>query len=321
MTDCPSLLLTQIRWESQDVLSFELRRSDGGELPGYAAGAHIDVEVPGGLRRSYSLLDLPAARRGPRYRFAVKREPRSRGASAWFHERARVGMTLRVVDLRNDFPLADSVEHALFVAGGIGVTPMLPMLAERTRLGRSWELHYTVATQACAAFVRPLRALEAHSEGRGHLHLHASRELDARLDVPGLLAALPQRVHAYCCGPAGLIDAFLAAAAERPPHTVHIERFASAQDAAAGGFELQLARSGRRIAVAAGSSMLDALLDAGVPMNFSCTQGVCGTCRVGLLAGIPDHRDSCLTQAERDANHVVIACCSGARSPSLTLDL
>ena len=321
MTDGLTLVLTQIRLEAPDVLSFELCDARRRELPAYGPGAHLDLDLPGGLRRSYSLLDDVGDAACSHYTIAVKREPSSRGASAWLHDVARVGAILHASTPRNDFDLIDSPESALFVAGGIGITPMLPMLAARTRQGRPWVLHYTFQTSESAAFVERLQALEASSVGAGELHLHASRERGTRLDLHRLLRALAPGAHAYCCGPTGLIDAFVRAASARGPETVHVERFQSAQAAADGGFEVELARSGRCIAVPTGSSMLDVLLDAGISMNFSCTQGVCGTCRVGVLAGRPDHRDSCLTQAEREANDVVIACCSGALSPRLVLDL
>lgn len=321
MSDSLTLVLTQIRLEAPDVLSFELRDARRQELPAYGPGAHLDLDLPGGLRRSYSLLDDACNLPCSHYAIAVKRESSSRGASAWLHDVARVGASLRASPPRNDFGLVDSAEHALFVAGGIGITPILPMLEARTRLGRSWALHYTFRTREDAAFVERLQDLEASSGGVGELRLHASRECGTRLDLSGLLQDLAPRAHAYCCGPAGLIDAFVQASSGRAAETVHVERFQSAQVAADGGFEVELARSGRRISVPAGSSILDVLLDAGIPMNFSCTQGVCGTCRVGVLAGRPDHRDSCLTQTERDANDVVIACCSGALSSRLVLDL
>ena len=321
MTDCLLLCVTEIRREAPEVLRFELRDRLGRELPAYEPGAHLDIDLPNGLRRSYSLLGDARGQRCGVYSIAVQRESASRGASAWFHDAARVGATLRAGLPCNGFDLADSPEHALFVAGGIGITPLLSMLAARTRLGRPWELHYSYATRRQAAFVDRLRDLQARSGGLGRVALHASRERKARLDVGALLKGLAPRAHVYCCGPASLIDAFVAAAAGRAADTVHVERFQAEHGAAAGGFEVELARSGRRIAVAPGSSRLDALLDAGLGLSFSCTQGVCGTCRIGVLAGIPDHRDSCLTQDERDANDVVIACCSGARSASLVLDL
>ncbi len=321
MTDSLLLRVTRIRREAPEVLSFELCDRLGRELPAYEPGAHLDIDLPNGLRRSYSLLDDSRGQRCGVYSIAVRREASSRGASAWFHDAARVGATLRAGLPRSGFELADSSGHALLVAGGIGITPMLSMLAARTRLARSWELHYSYPTRRQAAFVGRLRELQACSGGLGRLALHASRERHSRLDVGALLKDLAPQAHAYCCGPAGLIDGFVAAAAGRAADTVHVERFQAEPSAAAGGFEVELARSGRRIPVAPGSSLLDALLDAGVGLNFSCTQGVCGTCRIGVLAGIPDHRDSCLTQDERDANDVVIACCSGARSASLVLDL
>jgi len=312
------VFIRAIRHECEGVASFELESPDHAPLPGYAPGAHVDVHLPSGVVRSYSLLE-PACERGT-YRIAVKREPASRGGSLWLHETARVGQALRISAPANDFTLAQDAPASVFVAGGIGITPLLAMIGHLDALGRRWELHYAAASRAGMPFREALEGLAAH--GHGTLRLHFSEDGAGRMDIAGLVAAAPADAHFYCCGPSGMIDAFLAATRERRPEQVHYERFAASQAAAtAGGFTLQLARDGRVLAVAQGRSVLDVLLDAGLDVPYSCTQGVCGSCRVPVLEGIPDHRDDYLTDAEKAANDCMLVCCSGARTARLALDL
>ncbi len=313
-----TLILRQIRLEADGTASFDLHARDGGELPPFTAGAHIDVQVPNGPRRSYSLVGSPTRRE--RYRIAIKHAPDSRGGSRWFHEVARVGMALEVHGPRNQFELVESAPFTVLVAGGIGITPLLPMAERLNALGRPWALHYTARLGREMAFVPELQALAA--AGHGQLHLCRTGEGDARLNLPAIVAQAPQGSQLNVCGPNGLIVAVIDATAALPPEQVHHERFGATQAAAiGGGDEIELARSGRRLPVVAGQSMLDTLLDAGVDVPFSCTQGICGSCRIEVLDGLPDHRDECLSDDDRQSNRCVIACCSGSRSAVLTLDL
>jgi len=313
-----NLLIQQIRLEGEGTASFDLASADERELPAFAAGAHVSVQIPGGPQRSYSLVNAPSDR--ARYRIAVKREPDSRGGSAWFHEKARVGMALQVSLPLNDMALAEDAPLSVLVAGGIGITPMLSMIERLVELGSPWQLHYSARTPGQMAFRKVLQNLE--TAGRGQVHLHFTGDGEGRMDIDHIVRSTPPDAHLYACGPAGLIDGFIAATQIRRPETVHYERFAAAQEAAtAGGFELQLLRDGRKLQVPQGKSILDVLLDANVNVQYACTQGVCGTCRVDVKGGVPDHRDDCLTDDEKAANNTIIACCSGSRSATLVLDL
>ncbi|MCW5653777.1 PDR/VanB family oxidoreductase [Hydrogenophaga sp.] len=309
--------LRQIRLEAQGIVSLEFVAADGGALPGFTAGAHVDFLLPGEKVRSYSLLNDP--RETHRYVIAVLREAEGRGGSVWLHDRPRVGDVLEVRPPVNDFALADTPSESVLVAGGIGITPLLSMARQLEREGRPWRLHYAARSPAHAAFLDELRALDA---GRGRVTLHCGEAGQVRLDMAAAVAAAPADAHFYGCGPARMIEAFQAACAARPSAQVHLERFAASSEAAtAGGFELVLQRSGQRIAVAPGKTILDALLDHAVSVQYACSAGVCGTCMTGVIEGEPDHRDEYLTDEERRENRQIMICCSGSKSPTLVLDL
>jgi ferredoxin-NADP reductase len=312
-----SLQIRQIRLEAQDIASFELATLDGSALPPALPGSHLDIQMPGGPRRSYSLLGPDGV--ADHYRVAVKREQDSRGGSRWMHEHSRVGQVLEVCGPHNDFPLAQDAPHTVLVAGGIGITALLPMARKLAALRRPWTLHYATRDARSTAFDAELRQLEV---GHGSVTRYRTREGDARVDMKAIVSAAPPGSHFYGCGPAAMIDSYLAATGHLDPRQVHLERFAGTRQAAVdGGYTVVLARSGQKLAVEPGRSMLDTLLDADVDVPYACTQGICGTCRLDVLDGEPDHRDECLTEAERASNRCVIACCSGARTPELTLDL
>lgn len=312
------MLIRQIRLESSDTVSFELVAEDGQPLPQFEAGAHINVQVPDGPSRSYSLVD--SLSQTDHYVIAVKREPQSRGGSSWFHEKARVGMTLHVSPPANEFALEETATASIFVAGGIGITPMLSMIGRLNQLGRRWQLHYSARVKEQMAFTDLVQELAC--SGQGEVHLYFTAGGTGRMQLEAINAATQNDAHFYCCGPTSLIDAFLAATRDRPAHAVHYERFAASQEAASeGGFTLNLLRDGRTLPVPKGKSILDVLLDAGLNIEYACTQGVCGTCKVSVSGGIPDHRDDCLTEDERASNATIITCCSGSSSPVLTLDL
>lgn len=313
-----TLILRQIRLEADGIASFDLHSHDGSELPAFSAGAHIDVQVPNGPRRSYSLVGSPTLR--DRYRIAIKRTTDSRGGSRWFHESAHVGMALEVHAPNNLFELVENAAYTVLIAGGIGITPLLPMAERLSALGRPWELHYTARLGREMAFLPALQALQV--AGHGHVYLYRTGEGDARPDASSIVSKAPTDSHFYVCGPNELIDAVIDATATLPPGHVHHERFSATQPAAiGGGYEVELARSGRRLSVSEGQSLLDTLLDAGLDVPFSCTQGICGSCRITVLDGLPDHHDECLSDDERQSTQCVIACCSGSRSAVLTLDL
>lgn len=306
--------LRAMRYEAEGANSYELEALPGASLPPFTAGAHIDVTLAPGLTRSYSLANNPAER--GRYRLGVLLETESRGGSRHVHERWRVGDILEVTPPINDFPLHARAAHSVLIAGGIGITPILAMAEELAASGRSWTMHYVCRTRARAAF---LERVEAFPEAAVYFDAEPG---GGALDLAGLIGGAPAGSHLYCCGPAGLLAAFETAMQARPDCAGHIERFAAAEaPAAQGGFRLILRRSGRTIDVLPGQTMLDALLDAGVDAAFACTNGICGTCETKVLAGVPDHRDDFLTDAEKAANAKVMVCCSGARTPTLELDL
>ncbi|WP_326541567.1 PDR/VanB family oxidoreductase [Pseudorhodoferax sp.] len=303
-----------VRREAQDVHSYELRRPDGAPLPPFAAGAHIDLHLPGGLVRSYSLTNAQTERQ--RYVVAVARDAGGRGGSRCVHERLHVGALLRIGPPRNLFPLHEDAGHSVLIAGGIGITPLRAMQARLAQLGRPWELHYASRTRASAAFADELQALGAP------VHLYFSDTASGRIDLARTVQAAPAGAHFYCCGPQTMLQAFETATAALPAERVHLERFAAQQAPALdGGFVVELARSGRRLPVAPGTTILDTLLAHGVDAPYSCMQGICGACETRVLDGLPEHRDSVLGEAERAGNRTMMVCCSGARSPVLRLDL
>lgn len=311
------LRLRQIRWEAQDICSYEFVSATAQPLPPFTPGAHIGLHLPGGQVRSYSLLGL-ASDRGV-YEVAVQRQAQGRGASRWLHDEARVGMVLEAEGPRNDFALFEEAEASVFIAGGIGLTPILSMIARLEALGRPWTLHCATRSRACTAFTDTLAALD---KGRARVHAVVGDERDARLQVQQVVAAAPAGAHLYCCGPSGMINDFVSATRGRNPDTVHLERFAASQEAATDqGYEVVLARSGARVQVRPGQSLLDALLDAQVPVSYACSNGICGTCLTRVLQGTPDHRDEFLTEEERRSGQSMLVCCSGSLSPEIVLDL
>lgn len=310
------VVIRQIRLEATDIHSFELVAAGGVPLPPFAPGAHVDLDLPGRLRRSYSLYGG-----GGSWHIAVKREAAGRGASAWLHGTARVGQVLQAHAPVNDFALDETAPASVLVAGGIGITPILSMVERLAEGRRPWRLHYVAREPRAMAFRERLQALAAASGGELHLHFSAD---GGRPDLRAIAAAAPAGAHLYACGPAAMLDDFAAAvsAAGITPARCHVERFGAAlAPAAEGGFVVELARDGRAFPVPRGSSVLDVLLDHGVDVAYSCMQGICGSCRVGVKAGVPEHRDECLSDEERASNAAMMVCCSGARSERLVLDL
>lgn len=320
--NAPTLLQLRVRaltWEAETVLGVELvPLAPNTLLPAFEAGAHVDLHLPGNVQRSYSLLNAPGERQ--RYCIAVNKDAASRGGSRWIHEALRPGAVLTVSAPRNNFALVETAPYSVFIAGGIGVTPILSMIRRLKALGRPWTLHYAARTRAHAAFAETLREL---AESGGELTFCFDQEPGGRmLDLAAVVRALPDGAHVYCCGPAGMLGAFETATAGLPPERVHVEYFAAKEAAAtAGGFRVTLHRSGKSIDVRPGQTILDSLIAAGVEPPWSCREGVCGTCETRVLEGIPDHRDLVLSAAEHAANDRMMVCCSGARSATLVLDL
>ena len=305
--------LSAIRFAAEGIHLYEFQPVAGGALPAFAAGAHVDVHLPNGLVRQYSLCNDP--RETHRYVVGVKRDARSRGGSSYLHDQLKVGTPVALGAPRNHFELHEEASHTVLVAGGIGITPIACMVRRLRALGASFELHYSVRRREEAAFLDVLSGPE--------LRLHVDAEQGGQpLPLADIVARAPHDAHLYCCGPAPMLDAFEAAASGRPRFQVHLERFAAATPVAAeGGFTVQLARSGRSVFVAPGCTILDTLRAEGVEVQASCEQGICGSCETRVLAGTPDHRDSLLSEEERRENKVMMVCCSGSRDATLVLDL
>jgi vanillate O-demethylase ferredoxin subunit len=311
------LRLRQIRLEADDICSYEFVAAHGDTLPAFTAGAHIDLHLPGNHIRSYSLANPPHER--GRYLVAVQREAAGRGGSAWMHDQLRVGQVLQAGTPSNDFVLHEAAEHAVFIAGGIGITPILSMIARLDGLGRSWRLHYASRSPQATAFTDLLAALD---RGRGRVVHCFGSERTERLDINAIVAGADPAAHLYCCGPARMIDAFSAAGSRRPASTMHFERFAAADaPAVEGGYEVVLNRSGKRLAVGPGKTLLDTLLDHDVSVPYACSNGICGTCLTGVVSGTPDHRDEFLSPDEKELGRSMMVCCSGSKSAVLVLDL
>jgi vanillate O-demethylase ferredoxin subunit len=309
----------RIGYEAENINSYELVAPTGGELAPFTAGGHIDLHLSNGMIRSYSLVNDQCERH--RYVIAVNRDAAGRGGSSFVHDSIRAGDIITVSHPRNNFALHEEAEHSVLVAGGIGITPLLSMVRRLETLERSWELFYAARTRVAAAFLDELDAL------RPNVHLNLRVDFDDErsgrvFDLAAIVKKAPAPAHLYCCGPLPMLAAFEAATADRPAGHVHVEYFQARQTPAIeGGFEVKLARSNRRILVEAGKTILDALLDAGIAVNYACTEGVCGTCETRVLEGIPDHRDQFLSKEEQAANKTVMICCSGVKSGTLVLDL
>ena len=302
-----------VRWEAPAVLSFMLEPLAGEHFPPFAAGAHINVTLQSGLIRSYSLLNDPV--QADRYEIGVQLDENTRGGSKHVHESWRPGQVIEISAPNNNFPLDESAPHSVLIAGGIGLTPMLSMLARLDRLGKRWELHYACRSRDRAAFLDRVGHLP-------YVRFYVDDEpAIGSLDLKAVLAAAPPGTHFYCCGPQGMLDAYRSMVKPMGERG-HYEYFSADIEAAdEGGYTLELARSKKSIAVAAGETMLDALLNAGIDVPFACSEGICGTCRTKVLEGVPDHRDQFLSDAERAGNGCVMVCCSGSQTSKLTLDI
>lgn len=315
------LQLRAVRMEAEGIYSFELVRPDGTSLPVTEAGAHVDVHLPGGLVRSYSLAGNPADH--SRWTLGVLRDAKSRGGSQAMHDALRVGQTVTVGAPRNAFRLAEAgtQDHAVLLAGGIGITPLKAMAHTLAAQGRSFELHYCARSARNAAFADELRRLVPD----GRLHFHFDHGDPAQgLDIAGLLREPAKGTHLYYCGPAGFMKACAQASAHWAAGTVHSEHFkapesSSPKPVADGCFEVRLARTGLTVQVQAEQTIVRAIELAGHRVPTSCLSGLCGACKVDYLEGEVDHQDYILSDDERQ--RCMTLCVSRAKSPLLVLDI
>lgn len=315
------LRVRSITHEAEGILSFELADPSGAALPRFEAGAHLDVRMPGGsMSRRYSLCGSPEDTRC--WRIAVLNVPASRGGSRAMHERVRPGDFLEVSGPHNFFPLEEKARRTVLLGGGIGITPLLPMLDRLRALGREVELHYCTQAPERTAFRERLEPLVAQGVVRLH---HDNGDPRNGLDVGGLLREAPAGTHLYYCGPGGFMEAVKRASAHWEQSTVHFEYFGAEPTpapAATGpegsGVEVRLLRSDRTIQVQPSQTLLQALRESGVACESSCEAGVCGTCAVGYSGGQPEHGDLILGEEERASQ--VLVCCARATGP-LALDI
>ena len=302
---------------AEDIQLYELRRPDGGELPGFTPGAHILVKTPNGLIRRYSLANAPQDT--DRYVIAVKREGNGRGGSISLVDGAKAGDTIEVSSPRNDFELAGNPASYLFIAGGIGITPIRSMIHHlRNTGGKPYKLYYLSRSPEMTAFRDEFAAPEYR--GKAIVH-HDLGDADQSLDLWPVLEK-PKGAHLYCCGPRGLMEAVRDMTGHWSPTAVHFEDFGAGKAARATDdkpLTVRLAKRGETVEIPADRSILDTLRAHGCVIPSSCESGTCGSCRVPLLDGEPDHRDLVLTDYERLRE--IIVCVSRAHSAELTLDL
>lgn len=301
--------ITRITVVAADVVELELRSADGTDLPAWSPGAHVDIHLGPGLTRQYSLCGDPADRTV--WRIAVRREEAGRGGSRHVHDLLSEQDLIMVSGPRNHFPLHPAPRY-LFLAGGIGITPILPML---TAAGAPWELHYAGRTAA----TMPFRDLLAARHG-DRVTFYPEDEC-GRIDLDALLSRHEPGTLVYCCGPEGMLNAVEESCARWPGRPLHVERFATAAAGPSGEFEVELAYSGMVLTVPADRSILEVVEDAGISLLSSCRAGTCGTCETPVLSGIVDHRDTLLTAEERAANDTIFPCVSRAAGPRLILGL
>lgn len=304
---------------ADDIVRLDLVHAEGGDLPPFSAGAHVDLFLGNGLTRQYSLCNDPADR--GRYRIAVLREPSSRGGSSYVHETLTEGAALRIGPPRNLFALDEAgAEHLLF-AGGVGVTPILAMAHRLHALGARFTLYYCARSRSRAAFLDELAAAPFAAAVR----LAFDDEPDTRLDLDAVLGAPSPERRLYVCGPDGFMSFVTEGAAARrwTPDQIRKEHFAAVASPEGENhpFELVIASTGQVVPVAADQTAAEALEAAGVFVPLSCEQGVCGTCLTRVIEGQPDHRDAFQTDAEKTAGEHFTPCCSRALGPRLVIDL
>ncbi len=317
-------LVKTIRFETDDVISIELNPLGASPLPPFGAGDHIDLKLPNGLTKSYSLMNNPTE--SGRYVLGILKDPQSRGGSKWLHEQLRVGMHLEISAPSNNFPLQENAKHTLLIAGGIGVTPIIAMAHRLKALKASFEIIYAAKSKRSAPFQ------EAISSFGVPVHWHFDDEASGPPDLHPLIQERVQKAacsrdecQLYACGPEPMLNAFLNACKDLSLKNANIERFkpvevlASAQIKRA--YTVVLKKSNKTIEVTPEMSLLQALRHHDIEVDTSCEEGVCGACETRVLSGEPEHLDCVLSDQEREKNTVMMVCVSGCKSERLELDL
>lgn len=313
------LIVKRRNQEAEGILSLDFISASGAPLPGFKPGAHIDVHLPGGLVRQYSLCHPCSQPTTTQYTIAVQREPQSRGGSVAVHEHLQAGVKIQVSEPRNLFELEPAAAKHLLFAGGIGITPILCMAQALAQQQQPFELHYFCRSQERAAFVELLNSPAV----KPFVHWHIGVEAPSK--VGELLSAPDEQAHAYVCGPTGFMDCVLGEAATRGwrAQNLHKEYFTPVSTEQDGdqSFQVQVASTGKCYEIPAGRTVFEILDESGVDVPVSCEQGICGTCVTRVISGVPDHRDQFLTDEEKASNTCFTLCCSRSRSAMLVLDL
>jgi vanillate O-demethylase ferredoxin subunit len=311
----------------QDIALFTLVSADGAQLPAFEAGSHIDVHLPGGLVRQYSLCSDPADANGPaaHYRIGVLRDANSRGGSVAVHEHLKEGVELVISAPRNHFPLITGAGagKAYLFGGGIGVTPMIAMAQTLHKTGMDFEFHYSSRSPAHMAFTAELDAAPFAARIHKHFDENAPQPAQQRADAAAILGAAPPGAHVYVCGPKGYMDWVMNTAREQgfPSERIHYEFFQVDVQKGGASFTVVAQASGKEVIVEAEESIANALERIGIRVQVSCEQGICGTCLTNVIEGTPDHRDEYQTDEEKAANEQITICCSRSLTPRLVLDL
>jgi ferredoxin-NADP reductase len=308
-----------LRHEADGIISVDLRPVAGATFPAFEAGSHIDLHLPNGMVRSYSLFN--DCTESHRYVVGVLKDRASRGGSRCVHEQLRVGTVLTIGAPRNNFPLQEGAAHSVLIAGGIGVTPMLCMARRLKAIQKPFEFVYLARSRSSAAFVAEIEALGVP------VTWHFDDEKGAPPDLRAILSARAPSagLHHYACGPAVMLDVFEAQCAALGHTNAHIERFTAVEKAAAAdavsSYTVELRQSGVTFEVTADTTLHKKLIEINANVRFSCEEGICGACETRVLEGVVDHRDSVLTDAEQAANKVMMVCVSGCKSSRLVLDI
>lgn len=308
------LTVTRRETLADDVVRLHLSDPGGAPLPAWRPGAHVDLQLTEDLVRQYSLCGDPSDT--GTWQVAILREPDSRGGSTFVHDQLTEGTQVSMRGPRNHFELLPAKNY-LFIAGGIGITPIVPMIGEVERSGASWQLLYGGRTRSSMAFRDELATLG------DQVHIRPQDETGL-LDLAWLLGEPWEDTAIYCCGPEPLLQAVEAASQGWPPGSLHVERFTPkelGEPVRRQSFEVELSQSDRVLTVPPEKSILEVLEEAGVDVPSSCQEGTCGTCETVVLGGEPDHRDSLLTPEEQEANETMMICVSRAKCARLLLDL
>lgn len=303
--------------QTEDIVVLTLVSAKQEELPEFTAGAHIDVHITEDIVRQYSLCGVPGEKGF--YTLGILNDPNSRGGSRAVHETIKVGDRLTISEPRNLFPLDMHAQESLLIGGGIGITPMIAMAYALKAARKKFTLHYCVRSERQAAFLPELRSAFGEAVVLHCDDLSDEQKLQPERDFTEVCATK----HLYVCGPSGFMDWVMDSArgVGYADSNIHCEYFSAEVDSSGGSFTVVAEQSGKTVVVAEGQSIYQALADAGIKVEISCEQGVCGTCILDVLEGVPDHRDHFLTDQEKADNDQIAVCCSRSKSEVLVLDI